>query len=397
MQRSTWKSIRWSATAGVCFSLVGGLGLTGSSRAAIPAQPPGSYVCVAEASNLATPPPPPAVPAGAAQKSTTALCPPGQVPQSEGPAVAGMSLAASQQIATTASHEKRTPIQASSGLVEPLSVGGYGGYYYYAIGRMGIHSAGSVPAGTSGLEALQTQQNPTTDPNDPSAHSISQMWLLDWGAGGGPNDGNSDVEYGWDVSPTLFGSGGPHLFIFRFDGGNGTCYNAGPYYGCPTATNCPNTGPSSSGYPGDNGWAQVSGVEYPGELLTHDDRYHTYVVENFEGNWWVSHDGTWMGYYGGCAWGAPITGINELQAGGEVFSKTHATAAPTQMGNGQPGNTPNAAAWEDIATTRSGGASSAEMHSYQSDPTQFTTGNWFNPTGEKSGSGPSFRYGGGAG
>jgi hypothetical protein len=310
------------------------------------------------------------------------------VPQSRASAATDAELGAARTRSIEATRTKGGPIR---GEAAPPSIGGEGGYYYYAYGTQT-----SLRAGTSGMSALQTQQSPVTDPNDSLAHSLSQMWLLDWGANGHVgDDGLSDVEYGWSVDPPLFGSGGPHLFIFRFDGGHGTCYNGGSYYGCPTATNCPNSGPNSTGYPADNGWQQESSTEYPGELLTHDDRYHTYIAEDYNNNWWMYHDGTWMGFYGGCAWAVPITGYNELSAGGEVYSAGHATRAPSQMGNGQPGNTPNAAAWEQIKTTGQVGPLSLE--SYQSDPTQYTTGHWWTPTGEKSGYGPAFRYGGGAG
>jgi hypothetical protein len=294
-------------------------------------------------------------------------------------------LAQSREIATNASETKGVPPTPGAPTPPPAA-----GHYYYANGDQS-----AVPAGTAGMQAYQTQQNPTVDPTDREAHSISQMWLLDWHAG--PNEeysGNSDVEFGWDVDPPLFGTGGPHLFIYRFDGGYPTCYNAGSYYGCPTATKCPNTGPGSAGYPGTNGYVQVSTTEFPGELLTHDDTYHIYSVHNFEGNWWIQHDGTWLGYYAGCAWAYPIGGLKELAAGGEVYSSF--TGDPkTQMGNGLPGNTPNAAAWERIFTV--GFYTEVNLHSYQNKPTQYTTGNWQHSEGEKSGHGNAFRYGGGSG
>jgi Neprosin len=247
-------------------------------------------------------------------------------------------------ISAAANRVKGVPQPKSNDLAAPPSIENEGGYFH-AIGFQN-----DLPAGTSGMEASQTQQDPEVDPSDPQARSLSQMWLLDWHAGPSEeNQGLSDVEFEWDVDPPLFGSGGAHLFIYRFDGGGGTCYNAGSYYRCPTATNCPNTGPGSPGYPATNGYVQVSTTESPGELLT-PNVYDEYIAEDYEGNWWILHGSTWLGYYAGCAWANPIKGLWELQAGGEVYS-SYSETPDTQMGNGQPGDTPNSAQWTSMWTT----------------------------------------------
>ena len=153
--------------------LLVGAAFTTTSIAAIPKQPAGSYECVAKAAASVAPPPAPSASVAAlaqqqelAPPSTTPLCSGGKVPQSTALASTGVGLDASRTAAIEASKVKGVPPRAP-GEAAPPSIGGEGGYYYYAEGFQT-----SIPAGTSGMSALQTQQSPTTDPNDTAAHSI---------------------------------------------------------------------------------------------------------------------------------------------------------------------------------------------------------------------------------
>jgi hypothetical protein len=155
------------------------------------------------------------------------------------------------------------------------------------------------------------------------------MWLIDPTTGGSLG---SDVELGWNVDPTVNDDLAPHLFIFRFDASSPTCYNTGAANGCRTAFCLPGNGDGLD----DNGWQQVSNTEAPGEAVT-PGTLDTYEVAAMGTNWWVLHDGTWLGYYADCAWQHPITGIPVIEAGGEVYSNTNPLCIPTDMGDGLSG------------------------------------------------------------
>ncbi|MHB8692233.1 MAG: neprosin family prolyl endopeptidase [Solirubrobacteraceae bacterium] len=163
----------------------------------------------------------------------------------------------------------------------------------------------NVLPGSYGIEWTQSQEDPRLNPADYAVgHSLSQVWLMD------PST-SSDFEYGWIVAPSVYLDAQPHLFVFHFDGGVQTPYNYGfvPYPGSPPLA----------------------------AVLSHNDYYHTYIAEDSGGNWWVYHDGYWLGYVPLSVWAHPITGVPFVEQGGEVASRATQTACDV-MGSGTFGN-----------------------------------------------------------
>ncbi len=107
--------------------------------------------------------------------------------------------------------------------------------------------------------------------------SLSQEWYV-----GGSGSGTQTEEVGWIVYPALFGDEKPHLFIFSTPDNYATgCWN---------------------GSCGD--FVQVADKGILGASLTsstlggaqYDISAEYYL---YSGNWWLSYQGTWIGYYPG--------------------------------------------------------------------------------------------------
>ena len=355
-RRAAW--VAAFITAGVVIQLN-----AGQVFGAIPLQAAESYECSAKPADAAKPPPIPTAPPldgpyQTAPKSERPLCPEGDVPYFKG--------------------------VASSNKAMPPSPAGYS----HETGAQGVSGTEAVPAYTSGLYGYTGQEEPFLDPSDPSAHSLDQMWLV------APN--GSTVEYGWTVDRSLNGDAHPHLFIYRFDGGSPTCYNSGERYSCPTATKC--TGAAAE--PHRNGWVQVSTTEAPGEQVGVNPYLDSYLINDYEGNWWFLHDGTWLGYYASCAWANFPNGIPRNEAGGEIYSSGNQYCIDSQMGNGGAGaNYENADLWTGLEQeiTKSGGSPTgvaAAQMTGESDEltTQYSVGQYSPSAGHAS----QFRFGGGA-
>ena len=118
-------------------------------------------------------------------------------------------------------------------------------------------------------------------------HSVMQTWLQNY-----DNGGLQCIEAGWNVDPSTywqdwpyFSNSAPHLFVFYTNNGYGR----------------------GSGYNQDTyGWVQVDPNIFPGAQLVNvlssfDGAQTTLDIgfELFEGNWWLSVYGTWIGYYPG--------------------------------------------------------------------------------------------------
>jgi hypothetical protein len=77
-----------------------------------------------------------------------------------------------------------------------------------------------------------------------------------------------------------------------------------------------------------------------------DGSAHQFVIEWWQGNWWIAYDGVWMGYYPGWLWGGGHNETSLVQAFGEV-AVAPGTTPCTDMG------------WYNHGT---GGPSRAAMH-----------------------------------
>jgi hypothetical protein len=148
--------------------------------------------------------------------------------------------------------------------------------------------------------------------NNAQGHTLDEISIQ-----GGANDGNI-VELGWIVSTDLYGSPDPHIFVYHWINGTGTCYD-----GCD--------------------WQQFSNTYYPGQnikALKDHDIYIGYVFH--QGNWWAWFDGQWLGYFSETLWPNGYSKTSLIQWFGEVA--TTSTYAPQiQMGTGVLPPPPSAA------------------------------------------------------
>jgi hypothetical protein len=142
-------------------------------------------------------------------------------------------------------------------------------------------------------------------------HSLGEMSVQ-----GGPNEGNI-VEIGWNVSPSQYGNGDPHLFVFHWLNWVPTCY------GC--------------------NWVQYSNTYYPNMDLSSfvgHSVYNGYVY--YQGNWWGWFNDQWVGYFPGSLWKPPFTTSTQVQWFGEVGTE-NGVPPRDQMGDGLFPSNPAAA------------------------------------------------------
>jgi hypothetical protein len=136
-----------------------------------------------------------------------------------------------------------------------------------------------------------------------AGHTLAELALQ-----GGANNGDI-VEVGWNVSTDQYGDADPHLFVFHWLGGDGTCYDA-----------C--------------GWQQMSRVFYPGQNLSaFIGRDLSVGYRLHDGDWWVWVDNEWLGYFPGALWSNPFRQAALTQWFGEV-SADNGIPPRTHMGTG---------------------------------------------------------------
>jgi Neprosin len=163
-----------------------------------------------------------------------------------------------------------------------------------------------------GTGAYLTQHSPRLRPTD--YHSLAEV-------SGQSADQKETVEVGWTVDPGVNDSPNPHLFVFHWVNGVPTCYN-----GC--------------------GWVQVSTTRYPGMPVTVTSTPQQYGMTYYQGNWWISYQNEWIGYFPGTLWGGGFTQLGLAEWFGEVYAFTPQTC--TDMGNGLYGSDANAASINNI-------------------------------------------------
>jgi hypothetical protein len=215
------------------------------------------------------------------------------------------------------------------------------------------------PGRTVSMYEEQTNQQPNVW--TAGSHSLGQLWAIDM-------KGKSTVEEGWTEAPGQYPDVEPHLFVARKDAGEYT----------------------NTGYAGAGGvsWIQVSESEYPNMVVTHDDRVHSYAVEERGGNWWVWYDGAWIGYLPHSAWVKHFPSVSEIRAGGEVETPEESTC--TDMGNGLYGTQANSATvvftwWENASV-----AEDASFEGFATADPVYNIGQWLPSHTEPYG----FHYGG---
>ncbi|HEY4460635.1 MAG TPA: neprosin family prolyl endopeptidase [Pseudonocardiaceae bacterium] len=170
------------------------------------------------------------------------------------------------------------------------------GCYNYVAGREWIDGTGA--------SILMTQEDPTINLADPEdgAHSLQELAVE-------TADKKQIIEIGWTVDHGLNGDAKPHLFIFHWIDGVGTCYNA-----------C--------------GFVQTSSIIKPG-MAVQPGAVGQYGIAYRGGNWWLTYDGISFGYFPASIW-ADFHSFGLVQAFGEVVTSVGQSSC-TDMGNGEFG------------------------------------------------------------
>ncbi|MEU5992436.1 neprosin family prolyl endopeptidase [Spirillospora sp. NPDC047418] len=203
----------------------------------------------------------------------------------------------------------------------------YGACFNYVSGSQSVSGTGAQVTMTVGQPRLS---------GGPSEHSLMELAIQ------GSNSNN--VEVGWMVDPATFGDSRPHLFVYHWVNGQTSCYN-----GC---------GWRSSGSSSRAGMALQAGQSI------------TVGIQNSAGDWWVSFNGTNIGYFPGSLWNNGFTRYNRVQAFGEVASRSG--SACIGMGNGTWGSQSGAASIRNYRLT---GASAQPGFSVSStDPSLYNSG-----------------------
>jgi hypothetical protein len=171
-----------------------------------------------------------------------------------------------------------------------------------------------------GVQSSMIIKLPTV--HGPEDHSLAAMnisWLI------GDTFVNG-VEVGWAVAPSVYSNNNPrlpHLFAFPMRGGyqDAQCWP----------------------YPERCGWHKAPGATHDlGETLRPGDLKYFMILHKPDGNWWVSYDNQWIGYFDGSFWLWTFTSGNFTSWYGEVETVGQPSGDCTEMGNGAYGTQPGA-------------------------------------------------------
>jgi len=172
-------------------------------------------------------------------------------------------------------------------------------------------------------------------------------------------DGSQVVEVGWNVDRVVNGDDDPHLFVFHWVDGKGTCYNA-----------C--------------GYQSYSKTSTPGDTLPYNVSKR-FGIQHFGGNWWIAYDTEWIGYFPDDLWSGKYTRSGLQQFFGEVAASS--TTPCTGMGNGLDSKDPSAARFGSI-TQLNGPDANVALRTLTPDPKIAS------PYSTVALSGRTFRFGG---
>ncbi len=309
--------------AGACAAVLALLAVIAASALAGQVRVAGQvYRCApATADQRVVPPAPPAPPAstsvGPLARSrllAQAVCPVGELP-------------APRVIAAPPPRPPRLDLRRATGQATGAEEQ-LGADYFYAVEG----AARAASAQVTGLQGEAEDQQETIDPAG-DGHSITQMWGLDTTRGAAEF---SDVELGTIVSPDL-GEGAPTLFVFHFDEGEPTCYDACGYVQLSDVAG------RVPGYPL---------VEAAPLMTAGAPHLYQLYEEGLTGKWFLAVDGEPIGYYPASAWTRFVpTVLTVEEAGGEVASPPTEPHPGTTMGDGRPGSEGASAAAPEAGPT----------------------------------------------
>ncbi|HEX5456439.1 MAG TPA: neprosin family prolyl endopeptidase [Candidatus Saccharimonadales bacterium] len=151
-------------------------------------------------------------------------------------------------------------------------------------------------------------------------------------------DGKQIVEVGWVVDPIMNGDSKPHLFVYHWIDGEGTCYN-------------------------ECGFVQVSSSHFPGDPLT-TGVTGIYKINYSGGEWQIYYNGDELGYFPASLWSGEFTTARFIQVFGEIAKNS--TGVCLQMGNGIRGSKPGSAQISDFTLINS--VSIASLVPYATSP-----------------------------
>lgn len=191
----------------------------------------------------------------------------------------------------------------------------FGFCYDWVFGRQTVNTQG---ASVTSLVAA-----PRVNPNRTDEHSLQELSVQN-------SAQTSTVEVGWIVSKGMNGDLLPHLFVYHWINGVGTCYNACNY-------------------------VQTSATLKPGDPLTVGSSIN-FGLQFIGGNWEVLINGSEIGYFPESEWNGTFTQGQLVTAFGEVALDSDDAPSCTQMGNGQFG-TSSTSSWLSNYQLQAGSAS----------------------------------------
>jgi hypothetical protein len=174
--------------------------------------------------------------------------------------------------------------------------------YHYANAKQNVISDGASASILTATPYL----------NDGDYHTLAEISVHS-------PDGKQIVEVGWTVDPAVnqiwdgkqgkwVGSYDPHLFVYHWVDGEGTCYN-----GC--------------------GWKKYDAARVNvGDRLP-NNTVAQFGIQFYGGAWWVSYGSEWIGNFPGEIWGNKFTNTGQVQWFGEVASAKLYTCS--DMGTGR--------------------------------------------------------------
>ena len=219
----------------------------------------------------------------------------------------------------------------------PSTVGVYtsaSNTYYYAGDRQFADAAGaSVELGQYSPSVTQTGGSRN--------HSLMEMSVES-------SNGQQIVEVGWTVDPSINGDTSPHLFVFYWVNGQpSSCYNT-----CGFVRTNSSIGPGTAVAVGSNG---------------------TYSISYSGSAWYISYNGTQLGFFPVNFWGGAYSQMNFVNVFGEVELSNGTTTQCVQMGNGLSGSSSGSAAISNFSLI--GSSAAPALSPYVTSPSSYSYGN----------------------
>jgi hypothetical protein len=247
----------------------------------------------------------------------------------------------------------RTKAVSTKGSPERVSTLMAGPVFRYATGW---DDKGGTDLGTEGVFATVRIGKPALGAPGAGYHTLAEIAAVRPSV-----NGRQMVEIGWNVDRAVNGSSvEPHLFVFHWVNETAACYN-----GCGFVDYGPNTVNAGANL-GTGGLAHTGTAKHMSILYS-------------GGNWWVSYNNTWVGYFPGSLWSgatpaATFTSMQRVQLFGEAVVED-GNECGTQMGTGthaHTGGVPNTAAAYFSSggyTETSGPAPAMDVFTYVTSPT----------------------------